>query len=48
MGEDPVAWRTWRRGAAGNLSGDQLLEAAKAGRIWLNLRETNTYLPAYA
>ncbi|MFO1012898.1 MAG: hypothetical protein U1E50_03965 [Caulobacteraceae bacterium] len=48
MGEDPVAWRTWRRGAAGNLTGDQLLEAAKAGRIWLNLRETNTYLPAYA
>lgn len=48
MGEDPVAWQTWRRGAAGDLTGDQLLEAAKAGRIWLNLRETNRYLPEYS
>ncbi len=48
MGEDPVAWTTWRRGSAGNLSGDKLLEAAQAGRIWLNLREANRYLPAYA
>jgi hypothetical protein len=48
MGEDPVAWETWRRGAAGNLSGAQLLEAAKAGRIWLNLRETNHHLEDYA
>src|SRR5690606_30077577 len=48
MGEDPVAWETWRKGAAGDLSGAELLEAAKAGRIWLNLRETNRHLPAYA
>ncbi|MDP3175453.1 MAG: hypothetical protein Q8M88_13550 [Phenylobacterium sp.] len=48
MGEDPVAWTTWRRGSPGQLSGDQLLEAAQAGRIWLNLRETNRYLPAYS
>ncbi len=48
MGQDPVAWDTWRRGAAGDLSGAQLLEAAKAGRIWLNLRETNLHLPEYA
>ncbi|MDP3659651.1 hypothetical protein [Phenylobacterium sp.] len=48
MGEDPVAWTTWRRGSPGQLSGEQLLEAAKAGRIWLNLRETNRYLPAYS
>jgi hypothetical protein len=48
MGQDPVAWDTWRRGAAGDLSGAQLLEAAKAGRIWLNLRETNRHLPQYA
>ena len=47
MGEDPVAWSTWRRGAAGDLSGEALLEAAKAGRIWLNLRETNLYLSDY-
>jgi hypothetical protein len=48
MGEDPVAWTTWRRGAAGELSGAELLAAAQAGRIWLNLRETNRYLADYA
>lgn len=48
MGEDPVAWMTWRRGEAGSMSGDALLAAAQAGRIWLNLRETNRYLPDYA
>jgi hypothetical protein len=48
MGEDPKAWTTWRKGAAGNLSGDQLLDAAKSGRIWLNLRHTNDHVPEYA
>lgn len=48
MGEDPRAWETWRRGAAGNLTGGQLLDAALSGRIWLNLRQTNLHLPAYA
>jgi len=48
MGEDPVAWTTWRKGSANGLSGSKLLEAAQAGRIWLNLRETNHHLPAYA
>lgn len=48
MGQDPVAWDTWRRGMAGDLSGAQLLEAAKAGRIWLNLRAVNQHLPDYA
>jgi hypothetical protein len=48
MGQDPVAWTTWRRGSAGALTGDQLLDAARAGRIWLNLRETNLHLPDYA
>ena len=48
MGEDPVDWRSWRRGAAGNLTGSQLLEAAKTGRIWLNLRAVNADLPDYA
>ncbi|MBP6547112.1 MAG: hypothetical protein KA220_10375, partial [Phenylobacterium sp.] len=43
MGEDPVAWTTWRRGSAGTLTGSKLLEAAQSGRIWLNLRETNLH-----
>lgn len=48
MGEDPVAWTTWRKGAANGLSGSKLLEAAQAGRIWLNLRQANDHLPEYA
>jgi hypothetical protein len=48
MGHDPVDWQSWRRGSPGNLTGDQLLMAAKEGRIWLNLRHTNDYLPDYA
>jgi hypothetical protein len=47
MGEDPVAWKTWRRGTATGLSGAELLEAAKRGRIWLNLREVNAVLESY-
>ncbi|MDB5430805.1 MAG: hypothetical protein JWP35_1921 [Caulobacter sp.] len=47
MGEDPVDWRTWRRGSAGGLSGSRLLEAAQAGRIWLNLRAVNSHLADY-
>lgn len=48
MGPDPVAWQSWRRGDAGDLSGRELLDAALAGRIWLNLRAVNHHLPAYA
>lgn len=48
MGHDPEAWESWRRGSAGEASGAELLEAAKAGRIWLNLRRTNDHLPEYA
>lgn len=48
MGEDPVDWGSWRRGSPGDLSGEQLLRAAQEGRIWLNLRHANDYLPEYA
>ena len=43
MGDDPVAWRTWRRGSGEGLTGAQLLEAVKAGRIWFNLRNAATW-----
>lgn len=48
MGEDPREWRTWRRGTAGGLPGAALLDMARAGRIWLNLRAVNDHLPDYA
>lgn len=47
MGDDPVDWRSWRRGSAEGLTGAQLLDAAYRGRIWLNLRACNDHLPAY-
>jgi hypothetical protein len=48
MGADPCDWRSWRRGAAGDLSGAELLEAARRGRIWLNLRAVNEHDRDYA
>ena len=49
MGDDPVDWRSWRRGAAErNMTGSRLLEAAKTGRLWLNLRRTNDHLVEYS
>ena len=48
MGDDAVVWRTWRRGEAGGLSGEQILRAVAEGRIWLNLRDVNRWLPDYA
>jgi len=47
MGDDPVAWRTWRRGAAHGLSGVELLDSVRQGRIWLNLRAVNDHDPGY-
>ena len=48
MGDDPVAWRTWRRGVAADMSGAELLQAVQAGRIWLNLRAVNAHADDYA
>jgi hypothetical protein len=48
MGHDLADWTSWRRGVAHGMTGRQLLDAVQAGRIWLNLRETNLYLPEYA
>jgi hypothetical protein len=48
MGEDLEDWRSWRRGAARDLPGAELLEAVRQGRLWLNLRHANDHLPAFA
>jgi len=47
MGDDPVEWRTWRAGSAGDLTGAEILAAVKAGRIWLNLRSMNLVNEAF-
>lgn len=47
MGHDLVDWRSWRRGDPGGMTGEQLFEAVHAGRIWLNLRDSNLYLPEF-
>jgi hypothetical protein len=48
MGEDLEDWQSWRRGGAGAMSGDRLLEAVKQGRLWLNLRHANSHLAEFA
>jgi hypothetical protein len=48
MGRDLTDTSTWRRGAADELTGAQLLAAVRSGRIWLNLRDTDKHLPDYA
>ena len=48
MGEDLEDWRSWRRGSAGQMSGDRLLAAVQDGRLWLNLRHANQHLTDFA
>ncbi len=48
MGHDLKDWRSWRRGVADRLSGAELMQAVRNGRIWLNLRHANEHLPEYA
>jgi hypothetical protein len=38
----------FRKGLPGKLNGEQLLEAVKRGRLWINLRNASAYLPEYA
>lgn len=45
MGYNPIAWGEWFLGRRNNLDGRQLMEAVKQGRIWLNLRKTNSAVP---
>jgi hypothetical protein len=48
MGVDPVNRRDWQEGRAGKLTGRELLEAARTGRIWLNVRRVMDHHPEYA
>lgn len=40
MGNDPTDRDSWRAGERGHLSGMQLLEAVREGRLWIHLRES--------
>ena len=48
MGDDPEDWRTFVKGEAGDLSGEELLKLAREGRIWFNLRAVDQHLEDYA
>jgi hypothetical protein len=46
MGSGTTDRETFRRGEVGALSGAELLETVKRGRLWINLRQTNHHDPA--
>jgi len=48
MGQNPEDWTTFVGGDAGDLSGEELVQAVKKGRIWLNLRAVNDDIDEYA
>lgn len=47
MGTDPARREDWQEGSAGDLDGRTLLEVAKRGRLWLNLRRVMEHHPRY-
>jgi hypothetical protein len=47
MGDDPADRESWRAGRACNMSGMQLLEAVREGKLWINLREAMNLDPVY-
>src|SRR5262245_22484313 len=48
MGDDPTRRQDWQEGSAGSLSAEQLLEAARIGRVWLNVRRMMDHHAEYA
>ena len=48
MGDDPTRRQDWHEGSAGGLSAAELLEAARIGRIWLNVRRVMNHHAEYA
>ncbi|WBQ09581.1 cupin-like domain-containing protein [Hyphomonadaceae bacterium ML37] len=47
MGDDPADRESWRAGSACNMSGMQLIEAVREGKLWINLREAMNQDPVY-
>ena len=39
---------SFRKGLPGKLNGEEILDAVKKGRLWINLRNANSHLPEYA
>jgi hypothetical protein len=48
MGDDPTRRKDWQEGRAGSLNAAELLEAARVGRVWLNVRRVMDHHPEYA
>lgn len=48
MGYDVMDRASFRAGNAPDLSGEELFRAVHEGRIWINMRRSNHYLPEYA
>lgn len=48
MGDDPSDQDSWRGGERGNATGAQLMEAVRAGKLWINLRHAMSDDPVYA
>ncbi|MCC9605042.1 cupin-like domain-containing protein [Blastopirellula sp. JC732] len=48
MGTDETDRRDWKEGDASKLNGEQLLQATKEGRLWLNIRNMLTHHREYA
>ena len=47
MGDDPADRDSWRAGDPGAASGQELLEAVRQGKLWINLREAMNTDPVY-
>ncbi len=47
MGEDPADRESWRAGDPGKLDGQQLLEAVREGKLWINLRDAMNVDPVF-
>ncbi len=48
MGDDPTNRKEWQEGRAGSLDAAELLEAARVGRVWLNVRRVMDHHSEYA